>query len=234
MMDEHFQDSTFHGLPAAVFSHALLWTPAARLARRGAQLPSMSALSMGQPDPKFPSWSWAGWDGPVEYRLFEEADGNVLLPTAIVRLYKIGNRSSSQVKEVKECTKGDPRIRVTDETALISDDCAVCELAANYQEQGDAKNTDESAHRKHNSSGSDMLKLNTEKPSETGPIDSQNLSRTNRGEAGSGQVVASLIPDRDRGSTWLVLSPQPPEKRDTPLATNILWFAAPTVPLTAF
>jgi Heterokaryon incompatibility protein (HET)/Tetratricopeptide repeat len=240
VMDEHFQDSTFHGIPAAIFSHALLWTPAARLARRGAQLPLMSAMSMGQPDPKFPSWSWVGWDGPVEYRLFEEADGNVLLPTAMVRLYKIGSRSSSQVKEVKECTKGHPRIRVTDETVLISDDCTVCELSAKDQDQGDAKNTDESAHRKHNSSGSDMLKLNTENPSETGSVDSQNLSSTNRGdkskrgEAGSGQEVAKLIPDRDRGSTWLVLPPQPPEKRDPPLATNTLWFTAPTVPLTAF
>ena len=245
VMDEHFQDSTFHGLPAAVFSHALLWTPGARLARRGAQLPStptmsMGPMSMGQPDPKFPSWSWAGWDGPVEYRLFEEADGNVLLPTAMVRLYKIGNRSVSQVEEVKECTKGHPIIRVTDETALISDDCAVCELAAKDQEQGGAKNTDESAHRKHNSSGSDMLKLNTENPPETGPIDSPNLSRTNRGdkskreEAGSGQVVAQLISDRDRGSMWVVTAPWPPEKRDPPLTTNILWLTAPTIPLTAF
>jgi hypothetical protein len=85
-----------------------------------------------------------------------------------------------------------------------------------------------------------MLKRNTEKPSETGSIDSPNLSSTNRGdkskrgEAGSGQGVAKWIPDRDRGSTWLVLPPQPPEKRDPRLATNILWFTAPTVPLTAF
>ena len=42
--EEHFQGSirstTLHGLPSGIFIHALLWTPAARIPRRGARFPT--------------------------------------------------------------------------------------------------------------------------------------------------------------------------------------------------
>ena len=73
--DEHFQGSikstTLNGLPSGIFIHALLWTPAARIPRRGARFPTQADITTGRPDLKFPSWSWAGWDGPVDYPLFQ-------------------------------------------------------------------------------------------------------------------------------------------------------------------
>ena len=36
VLEEHLQSVVLHGLPAAVISHALLWSPAARVPRRGA------------------------------------------------------------------------------------------------------------------------------------------------------------------------------------------------------
>lgn len=49
-----FQGPFFFGLPSTVFDAALLWEPAGRCKRMGAE---------------FPSWSWAGWDGPVRYAM---------------------------------------------------------------------------------------------------------------------------------------------------------------------
>ncbi|KAI0382754.1 heterokaryon incompatibility protein-domain-containing protein [Hypomontagnella monticulosa] len=83
VLEKYFQSETHSGLPATVLSHALLWTPAARIPRRGMRLPTLCDMSMGKPDTKFPSWSWAGWDGPVEYRLFSVVEGNVQLPTPL-------------------------------------------------------------------------------------------------------------------------------------------------------
>ena len=64
------------GLPVATLELALLWTPAGTLAVRHADQavnPSSPALPTGHPpdEPQldFPTWSWAGWIGSVDYRL---------------------------------------------------------------------------------------------------------------------------------------------------------------------
>lgn len=90
VLGEHLQSGNDFGLPAAFFSHALLWAPSARLPRRGCRLPTRDDLRMGKPDPQFPSWSWAAWDGPIDFRLLGEADGSAPLPTPLVKVFRIG------------------------------------------------------------------------------------------------------------------------------------------------
>ncbi|KAH8590650.1 hypothetical protein B0O99DRAFT_691431 [Bisporella sp. PMI_857] len=96
VLEEHFDSATLHGLPAVVISHALLWSPAARLPRRGGQLPSFSS-TFTTLDSEFPTWSWIGWDGPVEYRLFENSNGRIVLPTTSVATYY--NASNDPITE---------------------------------------------------------------------------------------------------------------------------------------
>ena len=86
----HLQDSienaTVHGMPEAYFIHALLWTPTAEIPRRQA---SSNEADEGQPDPRFPSWSWAGWDGPVDYRLFEGVQDVLDKPKPLVGMFRL-------------------------------------------------------------------------------------------------------------------------------------------------
>ncbi|KAH8654296.1 hypothetical protein BGZ61DRAFT_524257 [Ilyonectria robusta] len=97
VLEEHFHVVTLHGLPAAVISHALLWSPAARIPRRGSQLPTNLTLPTSGPDPQFPSWSWVGWDGPVEYRVFEHSKGEMVLPAPRVKVYDTINGPISDI-----------------------------------------------------------------------------------------------------------------------------------------
>ncbi|KAH8879446.1 HET-domain-containing protein [Thozetella sp. PMI_491] len=108
VLNEHLESTSHHGIPSPLLSYALLWTPAARLPRRGTQLPSLENLVGGTPDLTFPSWSWTGWDGPVDYRLFEDVDKKVLLPTPMARLYEIGHGTSLQPIEVVGYGKPEP------------------------------------------------------------------------------------------------------------------------------
>lgn len=95
VLDElHLQEPsdsiTVSGVPEAFFIHALLWTPAAKIPRRQATVPPQSDVDVGgQPDPRFPSWSWAGWDGPVDYRLFEGVQDALDRPEPLVRKFKL-------------------------------------------------------------------------------------------------------------------------------------------------
>ena len=194
VLDDHFRCATYHGLPAAIFSHALLWTPAARLPRRGSRLPSMSDLSPGQPDARFPSWSWAGWDGPVGYRLFEEVNGKIVLPTPTVRRYEVGGRSAPQIIDVndgsdRQFTQQDP-----------------------MDPTGDKSKND--------------IKLRANLPVSS--------HRNNGSKIEDQTILAKVIPDPDRGSSWIVLPPQPIESRDPPLEATLLRFTAPTLPVSAF
>lgn len=51
---EAFRGPFLFGLPSTVFDVGLLWVPKGACARS---------------NDKFPSWSWAGWDGPVEFAM---------------------------------------------------------------------------------------------------------------------------------------------------------------------
>ncbi|RYP48701.1 hypothetical protein DL769_011176 [Monosporascus sp. CRB-8-3] len=118
-LNTSFQSDTLCGLPAAALDLAMLWAPAGRLPRRrrtpatpdrknmegrptlGQMLPTNKGtveLVWGPPqvktfdetvDRRFPSWSWAGWKGPVEYRLFAEMLPNEPLPTSLIKEFAI-------------------------------------------------------------------------------------------------------------------------------------------------
>ncbi|KAK2608474.1 hypothetical protein QQS21_002936 [Conoideocrella luteorostrata] len=58
---------TVQGLPEPIFNFALLWQPGERMKRVSAD------EKTGRP--RFPSWSWAGWKGLVEYENWDEVNG---------------------------------------------------------------------------------------------------------------------------------------------------------------
>lgn len=76
-LDEYFGSTNVSGLPVAALDLALLWTPTGSLTAREVSEPinkpsSTSTTSGKAPEvsqPKFPSWSWAGWIGNVNYQL---------------------------------------------------------------------------------------------------------------------------------------------------------------------
>ncbi|KAK3370751.1 heterokaryon incompatibility protein-domain-containing protein [Lasiosphaeria ovina] len=180
VLDEHLHSTTLHGLPAAVFSHALLWTPAARLPRRGTELPTSLQSTLGDPDRQFPSWSWAGWDGPAEYRVFEEAHGGgeFLLPTPLVKRF---------------------------------------ETVSSGGESIDTPNTT----AKKQSNDTPPVQGTTTAPSPPQPAD---------------RVLARLLPDPDRNSSWWIVPPSAmPQAESAPLPRHtVLRFSAPCVPFASF
>jgi hypothetical protein len=90
VLQDYVESAMVHGLPESFFIHALLWTPAAKIPRRGQKLPTQpSDTDIGQPDLRFPSWSWAGWDGPVDFRLFEAIKDASDRPLPLVRKFKL-------------------------------------------------------------------------------------------------------------------------------------------------
>jgi hypothetical protein len=72
VLEEHFAGGFVSALPIAALDLALLWTPGQKMLRR-----SHYTAASGTPDnpqPYFPSWSWAGWmpwvGWPAYYHLF--------------------------------------------------------------------------------------------------------------------------------------------------------------------
>ncbi|KAL8364569.1 hypothetical protein RB595_003720 [Gaeumannomyces hyphopodioides] len=91
VLEKHLGGESHAGLPAAVLAHALLWAQAEPIPLRGMRLATLDDVNIGSPDRQFPSWSWAGWDGPVEYRLFGgEGGGDLPLPTLLLSDCKVG------------------------------------------------------------------------------------------------------------------------------------------------
>ncbi|KAH7076975.1 heterokaryon incompatibility protein-domain-containing protein [Paraphoma chrysanthemicola] len=73
VLQPHSRGQIVCGIPAVFLDLALLWTPASTLTRRKDPVsatitPSHSTTSIQT----FPSWSWAGYVGPVEFRLLHE------------------------------------------------------------------------------------------------------------------------------------------------------------------
>ncbi|PVH95302.1 HET-domain-containing protein, partial [Periconia macrospinosa] len=56
-----FRSGFLYGLPQSELDYCLLWEPGGHIRRR--------CIDAGKEEPKpiFPSWSWAGWIGPVRY-----------------------------------------------------------------------------------------------------------------------------------------------------------------------
>jgi hypothetical protein len=73
------------GIPAELIDLALLWTPARPVERRLELLPTSGIAAKAS---KSPTWSWAGFVGPVEYRLFV-VNQSGLLPVPLIESYSI-------------------------------------------------------------------------------------------------------------------------------------------------
>lgn len=175
VMGGYFGSSTFHGLPAALISHALMWSPVARNPRRGKQLMTQFSLDPTDPDSRFPSWSWAGWDGPVDYAMFERVEGDFVLPNPSIKAYQTCNGA---ISDTIQSAKETPR-----QSHLVEEE--------------------NEAHKTQDTEGK--------------------------------QVLAKLIPDPVRGSTWMIGAAQPPSPRNDPhIADKMLKFAARTVTLPVF
>ncbi|XXH01246.1 hypothetical protein Hte_007600 [Hypoxylon texense] len=202
VLEKQFRSKTYSGLPAAVLAHALLWAPAGRLPRRGMRLPTPSDLSMGKPDMKFPSWSWAGWDGPVEYRLFKEVEGGLRLPAPLFTNHRRGNTSATNTVNKSNVSQ------------------ASTETSGNQ-----ALDTD--THVKPDSAGLPGKSIQDKQTSS-----SKGKERASNDE--SKAIPVKLLADPSRGTTWTVGPPQPSEPWGPPLESNILSFAAPVVPISAF
>ncbi|CZR66050.1 uncharacterized protein PAC_15951 [Phialocephala subalpina] len=119
ILNVSFQSDIVCGLPASALNLALLWAPTGRLLRRGHLLYIFNRQNMkGRPvvgqllptnsntfqevygpsaqptfdekvDRRFPSWSWVGWTGAVEYRLFAEMLPDEPLPTSLIEEFVI-------------------------------------------------------------------------------------------------------------------------------------------------
>lgn len=74
VIKRNFQSSFLYGLPACFLDHALLWAHECPWDRRiapASQAPSSDRL----PARLFPSWSWAGWAGSIQYLLVTKGEG---------------------------------------------------------------------------------------------------------------------------------------------------------------
>lgn len=88
------QGSTLFGLPATFLDLALLWTPAAPLKQRldAVTLSDYPQGSGRTVESVCPTWSWAGFIGPVEYHLFSQ-DQPRPLPTPLIDSFQIRHGS---------------------------------------------------------------------------------------------------------------------------------------------
>ncbi|KAJ9656078.1 hypothetical protein H2201_008650 [Coniosporium apollinis] len=94
VLEESWGGAFVGGLPEAVIDLALLWTPTKPLRRRGIE--GVVQGSGGSPTQLYPSWSWAGWEGPVQHFLQRTGMANDIMqfdPRRIrseIHDYKVG------------------------------------------------------------------------------------------------------------------------------------------------
>ena len=106
VLNEYFQSDIISGIPASALDLALLWAPAAKLLCRECRLPTIEEIDMGQVDRNLPSWSWAGWRGPVNYRLFAETTAEESLPTPLAKSYTINVNGKLQTIPARSSGQG--------------------------------------------------------------------------------------------------------------------------------
>lgn len=238
VLNRHFKGETLFGLPVVVFPHALLWSPAARLPRRGGRLATISNVSVGKPDRRFPSWSWAGWDGPVEYRLFSLADDGAELPKPMVARFRIGSGASQKIVETGEFYSGFVE-------GLPADDLARSgPVSAGHEPVTGKSINQESARGGPPTASSSGI---VSRPVEAIDSREEQQTQTNADRKGKARArdisqVASpfinLVDDPTHKTTWVVAPPPPPQSQPEPDPIDdatMLSFDAQSLPLrTAF
>ena len=196
VLEEHFEGTTVYGLPSSVISHALLWSPCARLPRRGSHLPT-NFTKGPEPDPQFPSWSWAGWDGPVEYRLFELSKNTreIVLPVPRVKEYNI---SSGPISDIIRGEDDDDGFGPSDQDFNSPQGESSTQTGENDQKPATSDSTEQKEPHKE-------------------------------------RILAKMVPDHVRQTTWLIGAPQvTPNRKDLYIDRKLLRFTARTVPVPAF
>ncbi|EXJ57261.1 hypothetical protein A1O7_07608 [Cladophialophora yegresii CBS 114405] len=120
---EEFKSETLHGLPIAALDLALLRTPSETLKKRPGRKPtdtspsaaagsnSSAPATTGQ---TFPTWSWAGWIGGVDYRLLpldkEPPPESLIAEIYILRAGKILCLRGYQRPCLDETAKASPEL----------------------------------------------------------------------------------------------------------------------------
>ncbi|KAL8339733.1 hypothetical protein RB601_006036 [Gaeumannomyces tritici] len=69
-------DEFVWALPAGQFALALTWTPWREGLRRRGEVTTLPATTLNREVP-FPSWSWLGWTGRVQYRIGEQVEAGL-------------------------------------------------------------------------------------------------------------------------------------------------------------
>ena len=98
---EHNEQHFPYGLTSATIDVALLWLPAKPLKRR--------ACLDDQDRHMFPTWSWAGWVGPIQYQLIDYE--RAYFPTPLVQSYQVNNN-----EEILTLTLNDQAVFDTSKT----------------------------------------------------------------------------------------------------------------------
>ncbi|KAK4164791.1 heterokaryon incompatibility protein-domain-containing protein [Cladorrhinum sp. PSN259] len=75
VFERNFNTGFLYGLPACYLDHALLWAHESSWDRRVKHDISRGGRPNGLPTRLFPSWSWAGWAGSIQYLLVSKGEG---------------------------------------------------------------------------------------------------------------------------------------------------------------
>lgn len=79
VLEPGFYRGFFYGLPEMFFDMALLWQPRSSASPQGGKMRS-------ERNPHFPSWSWAGWKGEFDDRIWQKCFNYVYIPLGQVML----------------------------------------------------------------------------------------------------------------------------------------------------
>ncbi|WYZ34025.1 hypothetical protein EsH8_I_000301 [Colletotrichum jinshuiense] len=242
--EQHFQGSveskTLHGLPGSIFIHALMWSPAARIPRRGVRFATEKdlkdlklgtlSIDIGEPDLRFPSWSWAGWDGPVEYRLFDWATDLTERPVPLVEQLEVGG--------LEILPDGHAESTCLSETSDFRNKGKQTRFGDDLTQPG---RSHDSSHRVSTPGGSKKLENASSLPDLGGgaqeTISDEEVWKGKEKKMQEEQTVAKLWQDPNSEKLWLWLTPPghaANRLKEPPDMATVLQMRAPAVLLSAF
>ncbi|KAE9574238.1 hypothetical protein CGMCC3_g9673 [Colletotrichum fructicola] len=217
--EEHFQGSikstTLHGIPSGIFIHALLWSPAARIPRRGTRFPTQNDFTTGNPDPKFPSWSWAGTSAPL------------------IRIFHLGSLEvfPDKYEEAGSLLEKFEKERDGMQAATPVDKAAEERPPGGLEQSAPAGNTEPSILIPSTSQGDPGI----DEKGDEGKKEPKGKGKEKATE--DAPRTGTLWHDPDSKKLWLWFTPpgyEEARKRDPPAPENVLRMTGPVVPLIAF
>ncbi|KAF5493829.1 hypothetical protein CGCF413_v010411 [Colletotrichum fructicola] len=217
--EEHFQGSikstTLHGIPSGIFIHALLWSPAARIPRRGTRFPTQNDFTTGNPDRKFPSWSWAGTSAPL------------------IRIFHLGSLEvfPDKYEEAGSLLEKFEKERDGMQAATPVDKAAEERPPGGLEQSAPAGNTEPSILIPSTSQGDPGI----DEKGDEGKKEPKGKGKEKATE--DAPRTGTLWRDPDSKKLWLWFTPpgyEEARKRDPPAPENVLRMTGPVVPLIAF